>query len=159
MNRFRVKTLAVLAILGLSCCQGQPLPESPPEASNDGLYQLRIGDAEIYVEIVSTNAARMQGLMYRHSLPENHGMLFVYPLAEMRRFYMKNTHIPLSLAYIDEFGEIFQIIDLKPLDETPRQSAEPAMYVLEVNKGWFDKHGVDVGDAIEKLPSPEGAEW
>jgi uncharacterized membrane protein (UPF0127 family) len=97
--------------------------------------------------------------MYRKSMPENEGMVFVYPEPEMLSFWMKNTEIPLSLAYIDETGKIFQLVDMKPHDETGRGSTAPAQYVLEVNVGWFKKHRIKTGDQVEDLPSAEGAEY
>ena len=97
--------------------------------------------------------------MFRKSIPENEGMLFVYPEPDMLSFWMKNTQIPLSLAYIDEAGKIFQFVDMKPHDETSHPSESQAQYVLEVNVGWFKKHGIKIGDVIENLPSAEGAEY
>ncbi|RKY19045.1 MAG: DUF192 domain-containing protein [Planctomycetota bacterium] len=89
--------------------------------------------------------------MFRKKLPENAGMLFVYDKEDFRRFWMKNTYIPLSLAYIDSEGVIFQIEEMEPLDETPVASMRPARFVLEVNRGWFRKHGIGMGDRISNL--------
>ena len=78
-------------------------------------------------------------------------MLFVYPDEQDLSFWMKNTLIPLSIAYIDAQGRIVDIQDMKPLDDDPPNyvSAEPAKYALEVNQGFFDEHGVKVGDRAE----------
>jgi uncharacterized membrane protein (UPF0127 family) len=71
---------------------------------------------------------------------------------------MKDTYIPLSLAYIDENGRIFQFVDMEPRDETSHPSNAPSQYVLEVNQGWFKKHGIKTGDTVSNLPSAQGAE-
>ena len=103
------------------------------------------------VEIADDSAERARGLMYRTALGENRGMLFVYG-SEMRlSFWMKNTLIPLSIAFMDAKGRIVDIQDMKPLDDDPPSyvSAEPAKYALEVNRGFFEERGVKVGDRAE----------
>jgi uncharacterized protein len=89
--------------------------------------------------------------MYRTALGENRGMLFIYPDERELSFWMKNTLIPLSIAYIDSEGRITDILDMKPLDDRPPHyvSSEPVQYALEVNKGFFDKKGVKLGDHAE----------
>ncbi len=89
--------------------------------------------------------------MYRTALAENRGMLFVFAKEQRLSFWMKNTLIPLSIAYIDAQGRIVDIQDMKPLDDDPPDyvSAEPAKYALEVNRGFFEERGVKVGDKAE----------
>ncbi len=170
MGLLRYRAVVLCTLLLFACCQGEHLPkpqDSPPEKvakqpqppPRSGLHKLTIRDAMVYVDVAQTDAARQQGLMYRKSMPENEGMIFVYPEPDMLSFWMKNTEIPLSLAYIDETGKIFQFVDMKPHDETGHESTAPAQYVLEVNVGWFRKHGIKVGDTIENLPSTEEAEY
>ena len=154
MNYPGIRATAACALLLFACCRSERQPQAPQPAPHPGLYKLTIGDAAVYVDIARTYPARQQGLMYRKSMPEDEGMLFVYPDSDMRSFWMKNTHIPLSLAY----GTILQLVDMQPLDESSHPSEKPAQYVLEVNQGWFEKHGVKVGDMADNLPSPEGAE-
>ena len=115
------------------------------------LFALEIRGAVVWVEIARTEKEHSRGLMFRKELPENAGMLFVYPDENYRRFWMKNTYIPLSLAYIDSEGVIFQIEAMEPLDETPVASVRPARFVLEVNRGWFRKNGIGIGDRITNL--------
>ena len=112
--------------------------------------------AEIYiqgrscsVEIAATPQARAKGLMFRRSLEKNTGMLFVYPDEDHRCFYMKNTFIPLDIAFINRDRQIVDIRQMQPLDETPVCSREKARYALEVNSGFFDRRGIQVGDMIE----------
>ena len=103
---------------------------------------------EVRVEIADDDFEMSRGLMYRTALAEDRGMLFVYPDEEERSFWMRNTLIPLSIAFMDSEGRIVDIQDMKPLDDDPPHyvSAEPARYALEVNKGFFEERGVKVGD-------------
>ncbi len=106
------------------------------------------------VELATTPKARVCGLSHRIKLPENHGMLFIYPTLGPRTFWMKDTHIPLSIAFIDDSGRILSIQPMTPMQTDERyRSPQPVRYSLEVNQGWFDRHGIGVGDFIEmKLP-------
>jgi uncharacterized protein len=106
----------------------------------------------VQVEIADTPEERRTGLMGRSALAEDAGMFFVYDQEQVLSFGMKDTLIPLSVAYIDAEGRIVDIQDMQPLDETSHPSAEPARYALEVNQGFFEGRGVKVGDMVE-LPS------
>jgi uncharacterized membrane protein (UPF0127 family) len=110
---------------------------------------------EVPVEIAATDAERETGLMGRTSLPEDAGMLFVFDQDQQLAFWMKDTLIPLSIAYIDGGGRIVDIQDMQPLDETPHPSAAPARYALEVNQGFFKERGVEVGDRVELPPEAQ----
>lgn len=103
----------------------------------------------LQVEIADSDAERQRGLMERTALGQDRGMLFVFDGEQQLSFWMKNTLIPLSVAYIDSEGRIIDIQDMQPLDETSHPSAEPAQYALEVNQGYFAEHGVEVGDTAE----------
>jgi len=106
---------------------------------------------EVQVEIADNLFEQARGLMYRKALGEDRGMLFVYTEERELSFWMKNTRIPLSIAYIDSGGRIVDILDMKPLDDEPPHyvSSEPVQYALEVNQGFFEKRGVKVGDHVE----------
>ena len=106
---------------------------------------------EVRVEIADDPLERERGLMYRTSMGEDRGMLFIFPNEQPRSFWMKNTKIPLSIAYIDSDGRITDLLDMKPLDDEPPHynSSVPVQYALEVNQGFFDEHGVKVGDHAE----------
>jgi uncharacterized membrane protein (UPF0127 family) len=108
---------------------------------------------EVRVEIADGPFEQQRGLMYRTSLGEDRGMLFVYRREQPLSFWMKNTRIPLSIAYIDSKGRITDILDMKPLDDKPPHyvSSGPVQFALEVNQGFFDEHGVKVGDRA-RLP-------
>ena len=103
----------------------------------------------VQVEIADTDAERQTGLSRRPTLAEDAGMLFVFDQEQPLSFWMKDTLIPLSIAYISAEGRIVDIQDMQPLDETPHPSAEPAQYALEVNQGFFAERGVAVGDTVE----------
>ena len=109
----------------------------------------------VQVEIADTPGEIQTGLMGRSALAEEAGMLFVFDQEQILSFWMKDTLIPLSIAYIDAEGRIVDIQDMQPLDETIHPSAEPARYALEVNQGFFEGRGVAVGDVVE-LPSLQG---
>jgi uncharacterized membrane protein (UPF0127 family) len=113
---------------------------------------LTVGGHRITVEIARRPPDRARGLMFRESLPADHGMLFVFPDESVQQFWMRNTTIPLSIAYADARGRIVRIADLEPLDERPVTSLGPAQYALEMNRGWFAAHGVAAGDAITGIP-------
>lgn len=103
---------------------------------------------DVGVEIASTEQEREKGLMGRTTLAEDHGMLFVFGREQPLDFWMKDTLIPLSIAFIDSSGRIVDIQDMQPLDETLHRSAEPARYALEVNQGFFSDNGIEVGNKV-----------
>jgi len=112
---------------------------------------------EVQVEIADERAEQQRGLMERTELAENAGMLFVFDRDAPRSFWMRNTLIPLSIAYIASDGRIVDIQDMQPLDETSHPSAEPAQYALEVNQGFFAERGIEVGNVVEIPELPGGS--
>ena len=100
------------------------------------------------IEIVSDPQDRKTGLMNRESLPDDSGMIFVWDRSKVQCMWMKNTSIPLSVAYIEGTGEIIDIYDMVPLSRKSVCSRKPALYALEVNQGWFEKNELYVGDFI-----------
>ena len=111
---------------------------------------------EVEAEIADDPTEQRRGLMERTELAENAGMLFVFDQEQRLSFFMKDTLIPLSVAFIEAEGYIVDIQDMQPLDLTRHRSAEPANYALEVNQGFFREHGVEVGDRVE-LPERPGS--
>ena len=114
------------------------------------LRSLKLGDLTIKVEVADTPEARRRGLMYRKSLPENQGMLFVFPSARPLSFWMKNTWIPLSIGFFNSKRELLNVHEMEPesvVVKTPKSysSISPAQYALEMNKGWFKKHNIKAG--------------
>jgi uncharacterized membrane protein (UPF0127 family) len=102
----------------------------------------------IVAEIAATEATRTTGLMNRFSLQPDHGMLFVFREPHLQAFWMKNTYVPLSIAFIGADGHILNIDDMAPLTESTHPSRGPALYALEMKKGWFAQHGVAAGDPV-----------
>ena len=113
--------------------------------------RLTAGMHVITAEIAANDAARTKGLMFRESLEPNHGMLFVFERANVQCFWMKNTKIPLSIAFIKADGIITNISDMAPMTENSHCSTEPVLYTLEMEEGWFAKHGVSAGKSIDGL--------
>lgn len=111
---------------------------------------LSIKGNDMVVELAATAQARACGLSHRSALGDNRGMLFVYPDSGRRTFWMKDTLIPLSIAFLDEDGVIINIEIMSP-DQTDERygSRKPAVYALEVNQGWFREHGIKAGDRVE----------
>jgi uncharacterized protein len=115
---------------------------------------LVIGKQKLTAEIAATPEQRQTGLMYRFSLKPDHGMIFVFEQPEPQAFWMKDTYVPLSIAFIGSDGRIVNIEDMAPRDESRHWSAGPAQYALEMRKGWFAEHGIGPGDRVEGLPRP-----
>jgi uncharacterized membrane protein (UPF0127 family) len=108
-------------------------------------------EVEVRVEIANSPDEQARGLMGRTALAEGRGMLFVFPDEEVRSFWMRNTLIPLSIAFMDSEGQIVDLQDMKPLDDNPPHyvPAEPTRYALEVNRGFFEERGVEEGDSAD----------
>lgn len=123
-------------------------------AGGPELTPLTVGPAKLQVEVADSPHEREVGLMHRKRLPADQGMLFVYPDAAERRFWMKNTYVPLSIAFVDPTGVIVSMADMLPMDTRTTPSEHAAMYAIEVNRGWFAEQGVRVGDAVVGLPGP-----
>ncbi|MDI6755164.1 MAG: DUF192 domain-containing protein [Thermodesulfobacteriota bacterium] len=113
---------------------------------------LTLKEKKIRVEVVRTEGEKAKGLMFRESLGEDEGMIFVYAGEEILSFWMKNTRIPLSIAFIDQRGRIVDIQDMEPFSLRTHVSARPAQYALEMNKGWFQRNGIGVGDFVKFSP-------
>lgn len=103
---------------------------------------------ELAVELAITPEEQMVGLMHRDTLDGDGGMLFVFPQEKILSFWMKNTEIPLSIAFIKVGGRIVQIESMKPYSLDSHISHEKVKYALEMNEGWFEKHGVEAGDLV-----------
>ena len=113
---------------------------------------LSINQYKVAAEVVATPEQRANGLMNRFSLQPDHGMVFVFDRPQPLGFWMKNTYVPLSIAFIDASGKIVNIEDMKPLDESTLWSRGPSLYALEMRQGWFAAKGVGPGDTVRGLP-------
>ena len=107
--------------------------------------KLSAGMHQITAQVAQTPDQRSTGLMFRKEMPQPEGMLFVFEQASMQCFWMKNTLLPLTAAFVADNGEIVNLADMKPQTEAPHCSAKPVRYVLEMNQGWFAKKGIKAG--------------
>lgn len=118
---------------------------------------LRVGKVAVRAEIADDDSERATGLMFRESLPADSGMLFVMPSTGPAGFWMKNTLIPLSIAYIGPDGTILEIHDMQPKSEKAIRSTFPTIsYALEMPQGWFGKNNIWPGERISGLPPLPG---
>lgn len=119
--------------------------------------ELTAGMYRIQAEVAADQTNRMQGLMYRRAMAPQQGMLFVFPQEERHCMWMRNTFIPLSVAFLDREGQILNIEDMEPQSEANHCAVRPARYALEMNRGWFAGKGIKPGvriAGIEKAPPP-----
>lgn len=125
------------------------LAEADPDAIRAlpprGHAWIIFGGDTVVAEVAATPQEREQGLMYRTELGENEGMLFIFERTEPLSFWMRNTFIPLDIAFLDREQRIVDIQQMEPQDEEFTESAAPAMFALEVRQGWFEGRGIDVG--------------
>lgn len=112
---------------------------------------LSLGQHQITAEVAANERDRMTGLMHRRMLPENRGMIFVFPQTDLHAMWMMNTYVPLSVAFLDERGVIINIEDMQPLTQDSHAAAKPAKYALEMNRGWFKKRGIKPGAKVEGI--------
>ena len=124
-------------------------PVTGPAQPRLETINLYLGAAELTVEIADENLERQAGMMHRTTMPENEGMLFVFPYPHQTGFWMKNTIVPLSIAYIDPASRVIEIHDLHPGNTKPVESRSARVqYALEVNQGWFAKNGIKPGTVL-----------
>jgi uncharacterized membrane protein (UPF0127 family) len=137
VSLFALSTGTVLA-------QGQGQPRLPT-------ITLTMGTHKVLAEIAASPDTRERGLMFRYAMKENEGMLFVFPTAQRQSFWMKNTPLPLSIAFIDARGTILNIRDMMPFTTDGHPSEGEAMYALEMNRGWFVERSIKAGDRVNGL--------
>jgi uncharacterized membrane protein (UPF0127 family) len=150
--------LTVFLAVGGGC--RRPEPPAPAPAAVERItggqpqpklrtIKLWVGPREIVAEQASSPDQIQTGLMFRKEMGDNEGMLFIFPQPVQASFWMRNTLLPLSCAYIDPAGVILETHDMKPLDETPiRASSDQVQFVLEMNQGWFERNQIRPGMTI-----------
>ena len=114
--------------------------------------KLGAGMHQIDAQVAATTEQRMTGLMYRQEMPQQEGMLFVFEYPSQQCFWMRNTLLPLSTAFVADDGTIVNIEDMAPMTENSHCSTKPVRYVLEMNKGWFAKKGIKAGTRLAGAP-------
>lgn len=140
------RKLMLIGLLALSGVAAAELPRA----------ELTAGFHRVEAEVAANQADRSQGLMHRRSMPQNHGMIFVFPVSAVHCFWMRNTPLPLSIAFLDEKGVIIDIDEMAPETDTSHCPSRPARFALEMNAGWFKAKGLKPGAAIggiERLPA------
>ena len=149
-----------LLFASLAACIGALAPVATGRAGERlPQIEIKVGTHRIVAEVAATEDSRTLGLMHRKKpLADNHGMLFVFTASGFHSMWMKNTYIPLSVAFLDESGTILNIADMSPLTAQAHTAAGFARYALEMNQGWFAARGVRAGARIEGLsaaPAPK----
>ena len=146
MPRILLALSIAIAFVASSVCAQMPL------------IDLTAGFHRIEAEVAANQANRQRGLMMRERMATNHGMLFVFPQAERHCMWMRNTYLPLSVAFLDEQGRILNIENMQPQTENNHCAVAPARFALEMNRGWFAGKGIKPGQRIgglEKAPAPQ----
>jgi uncharacterized protein len=139
----------ILAALSISTASLAAAQEGPQTLS---AITLNAGIHNIHAEVAQTPDERATGLMFRREMAQQDGMLFVFEQPATQCFWMKNTLLPLSAAFIAEDGSIVNIVDMKPQTLDSHCSAKPVRFVLEMNQGWFAKRGLKAGAKLSGAP-------
>ena len=146
----------LLFALLASLLGGAPLPAQAQAQAGQPqqlpTVTLSAGFRNIQAEVARTEQEHQIGLMHRTSMPEHAGMLFVFEQAGRQCFWMKNTLLPLSIAFLSDDGRIVNIAEMKPQSLESHCSAEPVRFVLEMNRGWFSKRGLKPGSVLKGSP-------
>ena len=124
----------------------------PARAADLPVVKLTAGMHLISAELADTPGSRMQGLMHRRSLATNAGMLFVFDELDRHCMWMRNTLVPLSVAFLDESASVINIADMTPHSEQTHCAERPARYALEMNRGWFAERGIRAGFTLRGVP-------
>jgi len=146
MKHFATSLLLLATLAGAtSHAQTTPQLELPRVKLSAGMHL-------IDTQVAATQQQRAVGLMFRQEMPTHEGMLFVFEQAAVQCFWMKNTLLPLTAAFVADDGTIVNLADMKPQTTESRCSKQPVRYVLEMNQGWFAKRGVKDGAKLGGLP-------
>jgi uncharacterized membrane protein (UPF0127 family) len=136
-----------LLLLLISVCAAAAWPQDQPQ--NLAATTLKVGMHSIRAQLAITPMQRQIGLMHRREMPSHEGMLFVFDEPQQQCFWMRNTLIPLSIAFLADDGTVVNLADMQPQSEQSHCSAKPVRYALEMNQGWFAKRGVKPGTRID----------
>ncbi|HYE71214.1 MAG TPA: DUF192 domain-containing protein [Aquabacterium sp.] len=136
---------ALLAVLTGLLAELAAAPVGAQQPQQLQMLTLSAGMHNVQAQLAATPDQRQVGLMYRREMPANEGMLFVFEDSSRQCFWMRNTLLPLTIAFIDDDGTIVNLADMKPLSEDSHCSSKPVRYALEMNAGWFAKRGIGPG--------------
>ena len=143
------RTLAAAAVAALGALPAAAQTEAQPRLD---AITLQAGMYNIHAEVARTPLQQQTGLMFRREMAAHEGMLFVFDQPGPRCFWMRNTPLPLTIAYIADDGSIVDLIDMQPLSEQSHCSSRPVRYALEMNQGWFAKRGIKPGFRLRGAP-------
>jgi len=147
MTSFKTRAAAALALAFASAFTiAQDAPQQLPA------IRLSAGMHVLQVQVAQTPEQQQIGLMFRKTMGTNEGMLFIFDEPRQQCFWMKNTLLPLSVAFIDDSGAVANIDDMKPQTLDSHCSTKPVRFVLEMNVGWFDKRGIKAGSKFQGEP-------
>ena len=149
-----LKLSAALALIGcllLSACNpGENKSREP--ASADTYFPIRIGDKTLQLQLAITQAEQQEGLMFRKSMPKDHGMLFLSERPRQQGFWMKNTQLPLDIGYLDSEGKLMEVHKLFPYDETTVASrSQQILIAIETNRGWYAENDINPGAQLDMI--------
>lgn len=147
-----LRALTVSALLALLWSAAQPASAQTQAQPTLPSVRLTANIHVITAELATTPQTRSIGMMFRERIEPNHGMLFVFEAKEQHCFWMRNTVLPLSIAFIDDDGTIANIIEMKERDESSHCPTRQVRFALEMEKGWFAKRGIKPGSRIGGLP-------
>ncbi len=148
--RSSYKSLCLLG-LALGLAAGPALAQTAPQPKLDSVT-LSAGMHNIRAEVAATPLQTQTGMMFRSEMAQHEGMLFVFDVPQRRCFWMKNTLLPLSIAFIADDGRIVNLADMQPQSEQSHCAAEPVRFALEMNQGWFAKRGIKPGFKLKGAP-------
>jgi uncharacterized membrane protein (UPF0127 family) len=151
LNEKPFSSLKTALITLMLMASGATLAQDTPQL-NLQRATITAGLFQINAQLAVTPEQRQIGLMFRREMPQNEGMLFVFEQASQQCFWMKNTLLPLTAAFVAEDGTIVNLADMKPQTTDPHCSTKPVRYVLEMNQGWFAKKGVKAGARLSGTP-------
>lgn len=157
LNIKRAASSAALSTALLITALSAATPAVAQQIPQTGLPVVELGAGMhlIHAEVARTDEQRAIGLMARKEMAPNAGMIFVFEQPAQQCFWMRNTLIPLSAAFVADDGTIVNIVEMQPLSDASHCSAKPVRYVLEMNKGWFDKRGLKAGSKLRGGPWPK----
>ena len=149
-NRIPTPILFCLIAACLIPLHGLAIAADPSASTKPPSFKkIMVGKTPLRVEVADTSEKQERGLMFRQSMPDNEGMLFIYKEPQEMSFWMRNTFLPLDIVFVGADGIILNIHQARPLDESVLYpSAGSAKYVIETNQGWFSRHGIRPGDRV-----------
>lgn len=157
LNVKRAASTVVLSAAFVISALSVAEPAAAQQIPQTGLPVVELGAGMhlIHAEVARTDEQRAIGLMARKEMAQNAGMIFIFEQPSQQCFWMRNTLIPLSAAFVGDDGTIVNIVEMQPLSDASHCSTKPVRYVLEMNKGWFDKRGLKAGAKLRGGPWPK----